>query len=100
VASAEEERFSRVKHDAALPVSAARFCLDAGGLDVHDLDCVAYYERPEAKLARQLRSGRLPARPIGLGPTRSLREIREALGYDGRVASFLWDGRARSRRIE
>jgi carbamoyltransferase len=88
VAAAEEERFSRVKHDAALPVSAVRFCLDAGGIDVHDLDCVAYYERPEAKLARQLWSGRLPARPIGLDPMRPLREIREALGYDGRVETF------------
>jgi len=88
VAAAEEERFSRVKHDAALPVSAVRFCLDAGGIDVHQLDCVSYYERPETKLARQLWSGRVPARSIGLDPMRPLREIREALGYDGRVETF------------
>ena len=103
VAAAEEERFSRVKHDAALPVSAVRFCLDAGGIDVHELDCVAYYERPDAKLARQLWSGRVPARSIGLDPLRALREIREALGYEGRLevfdhhlshagASFLYSG--------
>jgi carbamoyltransferase len=88
VAAAEEERFSRVKHDAALPVSAVRFCLDAGGIDVHELDCIAYYERPEAKLARQLWSGRVPSRSIGLDPMRPLREVKEALGYEGRVETF------------
>ncbi len=88
VAAAEEERFSRVKHDAALPVSAVRFCLDAGGIDLHDVDCIAYYERPESKLARQLWSGRIASRPIGLDPLRPLRDIREALGYDGRIETF------------
>ena len=42
VAAAEEERFSRVKHDARLPVAAFSFCLQAGGLDVSDVDCVAF----------------------------------------------------------
>jgi carbamoyltransferase len=86
-AAAEEERFSRIKHDAALPVSAVRFCLDAGGIDIQDLDCVAYYERPEKKLARQLWSGRLPI-GAGLDPLRPIREIREALGFEGRIESF------------
>lgn len=67
-----------------------RFCLDAGGIDIHDLDCISYYERPETKLARQLWSGRVPARPIGLDPLRSLREIREALGYDGGLPFGGW----------
>ena len=52
LAAAEEERFSRIKHDARLPVSAFAFCLEAGGLTVADLDCVAYYESPVKKLSR------------------------------------------------
>jgi carbamoyltransferase len=87
VAAAEEERFSRIKHDAALPVSAVRFCLESGGIDIQDVDCVAYYERPEKKLARQLWSGRLPI-GAGLDPLRPIREIREALGFEGRIESF------------
>ena len=44
VAAAAEERFTRVKHDARLPTKALRYCLEAGGLTVADVDCVAYYE--------------------------------------------------------
>ena len=57
VAAAEEERFSRVKHDPRLPVSAFRFCLRAGGIGITDLDAVAYYESPVRKLSRQLWAG-------------------------------------------
>jgi hypothetical protein len=39
-------------------VAVFRFCLEAGGLDVTDVDCVAFYESPEKKLARQLWAGR------------------------------------------
>jgi carbamoyltransferase len=46
VAAAEEERFSRVKHDPGRPVRAFRFCLDAGGLGVGDVECVAFDESP------------------------------------------------------
>jgi len=37
VAAAEEERFSRIKHDPRLPVAAFRFCLEAGGLSLADI---------------------------------------------------------------
>ena len=58
VAAAEEERFTREKHDSRLPVAAFRWCLEAGGIGITDLDCVAYFELPDRKLDRQLRSGR------------------------------------------
>jgi len=54
VAAAAEERFSRIKHDPRLPVESFRFCLEAGGLSIADLDAVAYYEEPVAKLSRQI----------------------------------------------
>ena len=102
LAAASEERFSRLKHDPRLPVAAFRFCLDAGGVDVTDLDAVAYYERPEAKLDRQLwalaharGAGGLgtPAPPPGIDPLRldsgrPERLLRERLGWDGPILTF------------
>ena len=83
VAAAEEERFSRVKHDPRLPVSAFRWCLKEGGIGIADIDAVAYYESPVRKLARQLWSGLPPG-----DPGRPEREIREGLGYEGPVLTF------------
>ena len=62
VAAAEEERFSRVKHDPSIPRRAFRYCLDEAGLTIADVDCVAYYEDPRKKLDRQLWMG-LPQVP-------------------------------------
>ena len=44
VAAAEEERFSRNKHDAAIPKSAFNYCLEEDGLMIDEIDCVAYCE--------------------------------------------------------
>jgi carbamoyltransferase len=54
VAAAQEERFSRFKHDAALPVRAARFCLDQAGLSMAEVDHVVFYEKPLRKFERIL----------------------------------------------
>lgn len=54
VAAMQEERFSRIKNDAALPIKAARACLRAGALEAGALDAVVYYENPFAKLERVL----------------------------------------------
>ena len=62
VFAAHEERFTRIKHDAAFPLNAARACLERGGLllpggkplSVADLDAVAYYEKPLLKFERLL----------------------------------------------
>ncbi len=89
-AAAAEERFTRVKHDARLPVHAFRFCLEAGGLGLPDLDAVAYYERPAKKLARQLWAGppEGDAELAWLDPRQPERMIRERLGYDGPLLFF------------
>jgi carbamoyltransferase len=54
VAAAEEERFSRVKHDYSFPAQAIDFCLKQAGLTGADLDYVVFYEKPLLKFERIL----------------------------------------------
>jgi carbamoyltransferase len=54
VAAAEEERFTRIKHDFAFPKTAIKFCLDQEGLKGEDLDYVVFFEKPFRKLDRIL----------------------------------------------
>lgn len=54
VAAAQEERFSRKKHDASFPRCAVDFCLEQAGLRIHDLDYLGYYEKPLRKFERIL----------------------------------------------
>jgi len=54
IAAAEEERFSRLKHDSGFPRNAIRFCLDAGKIRGADLDYVVFFEKPFRKLDRIL----------------------------------------------
>jgi carbamoyltransferase len=54
VAAAEEERFSRVKHDYGFPTHAINFCLRQGGINGSDLDYVVFYEKPLVKFERIL----------------------------------------------
>lgn len=54
VAAAEEERFSRIKHDNGFPKQAIAFCLKQSGISVKDLDYVGFYEKPFLKFERIL----------------------------------------------
>jgi carbamoyltransferase len=93
VAAAQEERFSRIKNDKAFPADAFRYCLDHGGLTIAEVDCVAFYENPSAKLGRQLWMGMLP----GSAPNRRaliqdrvlwnhpVEEIQSVTGYSGAI---------------
>jgi carbamoyltransferase len=54
VAAAEEERFTRRKHDASFPLNAISFCLREGRIEQGRLDGVAFYEKPVRKLERAL----------------------------------------------
>lgn len=56
VAAAEEERFTRIKHDASLPVNAMRYCLSEAGIGPAQLDAVGFYEKPILKFERILQS--------------------------------------------
>ncbi len=55
-AAAEEERFTRIKHYNGFPEQAIAYCLREVGLSRHDLDYVAFYERPTRKYARVIAS--------------------------------------------
>lgn len=54
VAAAQEERFTRRKHDASFPTHAVRFCLGEAGLQLGDLDAVVFYDKPLLKFERLL----------------------------------------------
>jgi len=56
VAAADEERFSRRKHDSGFPANAVAFCLRQGGIGAGDLDYVVFYEKPFPKFERILRT--------------------------------------------
>lgn len=45
-AAAEEERFSRKKHDSSFPTQAIRYCLEKGGIGPDDVDYVGFYDKP------------------------------------------------------
>lgn len=54
VAAAQEERFTRKKHDAAFPANAIAYCLDEAGLSLDEIDYVTFYDKPLVKFERLL----------------------------------------------
>lgn len=54
VAAAQEERFTRKKHDAGFPRHAVRYCLEAAGCDLSGVDFVVFYDKPFLKFERLL----------------------------------------------
>ncbi|MFL5052988.1 MAG: carbamoyltransferase [Xanthobacteraceae bacterium] len=54
VAAAQEERFSRKRHDSDFPAHAVDYCLAAGGITVKDLDHIVFYDKPFLKFERLL----------------------------------------------
>jgi len=72
VAAAQEERFSRIKHDAGFPARAIQFCLKQAGIGAPDIDYAVFYEKPLVKFERILTSA------VGTFP-RSARSFSEAM---------------------
>src|SRR5437870_5863020 len=66
IAAAQEERFTRIKHDHNFPLHAARYCLNEGGLTAGQLDYVAFYDKPLLKFDRLLETY-LDYAPAGFG---------------------------------
>jgi carbamoyltransferase len=54
IAAAQEERFSRIKHDQEFPVHAIRYCLREAGISIDDVDYVGFYDKPLIKFERIL----------------------------------------------
>jgi carbamoyltransferase len=72
VAAAQEERFSRKKHDHRFPFHAVKYCLAEAGIDTDGLDAVAFYDKPVTKFSRILETY------FGVAP-RGLRSFMMAL---------------------
>ncbi|OQY97677.1 MAG: hypothetical protein B6D35_14700 [Candidatus Brocadia sp. UTAMX2] len=65
VSAAQEERFTRKKHDFSFPTNAIQYCLQESGLKVKDLDFVAFYDKPFLKFERILMTY-LAYAPVGI----------------------------------
>lgn len=96
VAAAQEERFTRVKHDPEFPRNAVAYCLAEAGLSVRDLDAVAFYDKPFLKFERLLETyvGVVPrglpsfvrAMPVWLKQKLWIPDLIEReLGFDGPI---------------
>ena len=91
VAAAQEERFTRKKHDERFPLHAIRYCLHEAGLEAEQVDYLTFYDKPLLKFERLLETylayaprgwrSFLRAMPVWLGQKLHLpREIRRGLG--------------------
>ena len=56
VAAAEEERFTRLKHDFSFPANAVQYCLEEAGIDINRVDYVVFYEKPFLKFERIIKT--------------------------------------------
>ena len=96
-AAAQEERFSRKKHDHRFPIGAFNYCIREGGLKgPEDVDYVVFYDKPLLKFERLLETylsfapsgvaSFLKAMPLWVKEKLHMRtEIRKACGYEGRI---------------
>jgi carbamoyltransferase len=64
LAAAQEERFSRKKHDSGFPTQAVKFCLKHANLQLTEVDAIAFYENPSLKLDRIIKT-QLAIAPFG-----------------------------------
>ena len=96
VAAAQEERFTRKKHDASFPANAIDYCLKTGGIQAGDLDYVVFYEKPFLKFERILETylayaprgirSFIKAMPVWIKQKLWLKEeIAGKLGYQGKI---------------
>lgn len=105
VAAAQEERFTRKKHDPAFPFNAVEWCLSKGHIFVDELDAVVFYDKPFLKFERLLETyyafaprglkSFLPAMPVWIkekARLRSLilRELGRLQPFDGKKIRLLF----------
>ncbi len=96
IAAAQEERFTRKKHDPDLPVNAIAYCLKEGKIGISDIDYIGFYDKPFTKFDRILETS-LATWPLGFSSFLKaipvwLKEklwvpstIRERLDYKGKI---------------
>ena len=102
VAAAQEERFTRQKHDAGFPTYAIAYCLREAGLKADQLDYIAYYEKPLSKFDRLLETylsfapqgfrSFCMAIPVWLKEKLNIRRtIRNGVGHDTKAPILFLD---------
>ena len=101
IAAAQEERFTRKKHDPRFPVNAINFCLEQGFVEASELDAVVFYDNPLATFDRVVENA-LAAGPAGraqfIDAGRQIlgdklwveRHVKEAIGTVGRAGRVLF----------
>lgn len=96
ICAAQEERFTRKKHDSSFPENAINYCLQEGKLKGEDLDLVAFYDKPFLKLERILETylayaplgirSFVKAIPLWIKQKFWIKElIRKELGFEGKM---------------
>jgi carbamoyltransferase len=96
IAGAQEERFTRKKHDQAFPSNAIQYCLKEAGIEGSDLDYVAFYDKPFLKFERILETylafapigikSFLKAMPLWIKKKLWIKElIKDELNYSGKI---------------
>ncbi|KAB2845865.1 MAG: hypothetical protein F9K45_03070, partial [Melioribacteraceae bacterium] len=96
IAAAQEERFTRKKHDYNFPTNAVNFCLNYAGIKSSDLSYVAFYDKPFLKFERLLETyltyapvgikSFIKAIPLWINQKLWMKElIKKELGYEGQV---------------
>jgi carbamoyltransferase len=105
IAAAQEERFTRIKHDESFPVNAVQFCLKYSGCNINELDAIAFYDKPLLKFERLLETyyGFAPkgvasfikSMPVWIKEKMFLKriineELEKIDGYDKGKAKFLF----------
>jgi carbamoyltransferase len=96
IAAAQEERFTRKKHDLSFPRNAIDFCLKEAGLTAKDIDIISFYEKPFLKFERILQTylqyapfgfrSFIRAIPLWIKQKLWIKElIRKELSYDGKI---------------
>lgn len=96
VAAAQEERFTRIKHDFHFPKESIKFCLAEAGITIKDVEYVSFYEKPYLKFDRLIKtylmnapkglSSFITAMPLWIQEKLWIgREIRDKLGFKGKM---------------
>lgn len=105
IAAAQEERFTRIKHDESFPINAVQFCLRQSGFSINEIDAIAFYDKPLLKFERLLETyyhfapkgliSFLKAMPVWVKEKLFLKRIiKEELsvleGFDSKKIKFLF----------
>jgi len=96
IAAAQEERFTRKKHDHRFPINAINFCISSTGINVNELSYVAFYDKPFLKFERLLETyitfapkglkSFLKAMPLWIKEKLWIKDlIKKEINFDGEV---------------